>query len=45
VTFPEPQPDDDDFGERAAIREFNGGYSRPEAERLAHFDSHSTAWA
>jgi hypothetical protein len=34
VTFLE-QPDDDEFGERAAIREFDGGCSRAEAERLA----------
>jgi hypothetical protein len=29
---------DGEFEERAAIREFDGGYSRPEAERLARAD-------
>jgi hypothetical protein len=31
----ETLPDYDEFGERAAIREFLGGYPRVEAERLA----------
>jgi hypothetical protein len=35
VTANEAQPDDDEFEERAAIREFDGGYLRTEAERLA----------
>ena len=31
------RPDDDDeFGERAGIIEFDGGYSRAEAEQRAH---------
>jgi putative DNA primase/helicase len=38
VTFPEPRSDDVDlieFSERAAIREYDGGFSRAEAERFA----------
>jgi putative DNA primase/helicase len=35
VTLPEPPPDDDAFGERAAILEYDGRYPRAEAERLA----------
>jgi putative DNA primase/helicase len=31
----EPHPDDDEFQERAAIREYEGGYPRSEAERRA----------
>jgi hypothetical protein len=41
VTFREPQSSDDDvilFEERAAIREFDGGCLRPEAERRARSD-------
>jgi hypothetical protein len=30
-----PTSEDDEFQERAAIYEFDGGYSRAEAERLA----------
>jgi hypothetical protein len=37
VAFSRPRPDDDDeFGERAGIIEFDGGYSRAEAEQRAH---------
>ena len=38
VTFPAPVADDEEFAERSAIREFDGGYSRAEAERLARAD-------
>lgn len=31
-------PDDDEFQERAAILEFDGGYSRSEAERRAQME-------
>jgi hypothetical protein len=32
------QTDDEFFEERAAVREFDGGYPRDEAERLARDD-------
>lgn len=32
--------DPEEFEERAAIREFDGGFSREEAERLARLDLH-----
>jgi hypothetical protein len=35
VTLPEAGPDDAEFGERAGILEYDGGYPRAEAERLA----------
>lgn len=35
VTLPETGPDDAEFGERAGILEYDGGYPRAEAERLA----------
>jgi hypothetical protein len=35
VTLLKIGPDDAEFGERAAILEYDGGYSRAEAERLA----------
>jgi hypothetical protein len=39
VTFPEPRSDDDEFEERAAIREFDAGYARTDAERLARAEA------
>lgn len=35
---PRDSPAWHDWSERAAIREFDGGYSRKEAERLAYLD-------
>lgn len=35
--------DNDEFGERAAILEYDGGYPRAEAERLAHAEIPGTA--
>lgn len=41
VTASEAPPDDDDFQERAGIIEFDGGYSRAEAERRARAEAGS----
>lgn len=41
MSKPDPKPYDpaaEYFGERAAIREYEGGLSREEAERLAEID-------
>jgi hypothetical protein len=43
VTFPEPLPVAvDEFAERAAILEYDGGYPRAEAERLARAEARPT---
>ncbi|HZT88196.1 MAG TPA: hypothetical protein VFA12_09510 [Stellaceae bacterium] len=34
--FVAPMPNDDEFQERAAILEYDGGYPRAEAEQRAH---------
>lgn len=36
MTVDNPKPGNDEFEERAAHREYDGGYPRAEAERLAH---------
>lgn len=44
ISVLQPQWDAEDwdhfFNERAAIAEYDGGLSRPDAERLAHFHCH-----
>ena len=45
VTFPDARPDDGEFGERAGIREFDGGHPRAEAERLARGEAKPTRGA